>query len=446
MFYNTKNILLVMVSCLFVFANNETKAQGLVSLSEEAMFDDELETNMDFPPLKAESNSNTEVVSLPVSDDKAIISKEATVTKASAPLQKELNKNEVKATSETSEKDASAKTNVFAAPVVANAPKQSTDGKYSTSDFGEVKGDLFSQMSDIEKRTALLNLELRREKLQNEIEAVKSQRRQALIAEEEKAEAARLKNIEFEKEQERKVLVEQEKLRELDITFETLRQENILSAYKNKMLEEHQKWINHNGMFYDQIANLRASKKKMVEDIKVKVEDIKREAQKANELYNSRIEAYKKENKDLQAQLGVLRKRIENVERERDELSSNPFASDVQAQSSDVSYTPSGDGSSEGIEAEPIETNLSKLYAVTEIRGQGGEMVAKLINKNGTAFYVKKGTALQSGHVIGEITSTYVTAEKAGDKNYLYFAAGGILPAETSSFELESASGSTVVK
>jgi hypothetical protein len=83
---------------------------------------------------------------------------------------------------------------------------------------------------------------------------------------------------------------------------------------------------------------------------------------------------------------------------------------------------------------------------VTEIRGQGGEMVAKLINKNGTAFYVKKGTALQSGHVIGEITSTYVTAEKAGDKNYLYFAAGGILPAETSSFELESASGSTVVK
>jgi prefoldin subunit 5 len=73
-------------------------------------------------------------------------------------------------------------------------------------------------------------------------------------------------------------------------------------------------------MFYDQIANFRASKKKMVEDIKVKVEDIKREAQKANELYNSRIEAYKKENKDLQAQLGVLRKRIENVERERDEL------------------------------------------------------------------------------------------------------------------------------
>jgi hypothetical protein len=69
-------------------------------------------------------------------------------------------------------------------------------------------------------------------------------------------------------------------------------------------------------------------------------------------------------------------------------------------------------------------------------------MVAKLINKNGTAFYVKKGTVLQSGHIIGEITSTYVTAEKSGDRNYLYFAAGGILPTETTKFELDNKTNS----
>ena len=73
---------------------------------------------------------------------------------------------------------------------------------------------------------------------------------------------------------------------------------------------------------------------------------------------------------------------------------------------------------------------MPNMYAVMEIRGQGGELIAKLINQDGTPFYVKKGTALQSGHIIDEITSTYVRAEKDGIKDYLYFAAGGILPLE----------------
>ena len=110
----------------------------------------------------------------------------------------------------------------------------------------------------------------------------------------------------------------------------------------------------------------------------------------------------------------------------------------MSGSSIDSSVSTRGQEVGVGIDAEPIETDLSKLYAVTEIRGQGGEMVAKLVNKNGTAFYVKKGTALQSGHVIGEITSTYVTADKDGERKYLYFAAGGVLPAETSNFELDN--------
>ena len=78
------------------------------------------------------------------------------------------------------------------------------------------------------------------------------------------------------------------------------------------------------------------------------------------------------------------------------------------------------------------------LYAVTEIRGKGAELIAKLLNKSGTTFYVKKGTSLQSGHVIKDITPTYVMAEKDGEKSYLYFAAGGILPSETTKFEVET--------
>lgn len=430
MFYKLRNILLAMMSCLLAFSVHEAKTQGLVSLSEEAMFDDELESDRDFPAISRESSAEVGVV--PQSAPKApVIDK--IVNKEDASAQK----NEEKVIASQSEKASDNKVNVFAAPVVANYSNSVKDEKSKIEDLGQIKGDLFSQMSDIEKRTALLNLELRREKLQNEIEAVKSQRRQALIAEEEKIEAARLKNIEFEKEQERKVLVEQEKLRELDIEFEALRQESILSEYKNKMLEEHQKWIDHNKVFYDQIANLRDSERKLVENIQSKVKELKTEAQRAKELYNSKVEGYKKENKDLHAQVGVLRKRVENLEKERDELASNPFAGGALNTSTGATPSMGAQDAGDGIVAEPIENDLSKLYAVTEIRGQGGEMVAKLINKNGTAFYVKKGTALQSGHTIDEISSTYVAAEKNGDKKYLYFAAGGVLPAETSDFELE---------
>ena len=84
-----------------------------------------------------------------------------------------------------------------------------------------------------------------------------------------------------------------------------------------------------------------------------------------------------------------------------------------------------------------VKTALSHLYAVTEIRGKGDELIAKLINRNGTAFYVKKGTILQSGHTIADITTTYVLAERAGERDYIYFAAGGILPTETSDFRVE---------
>ena len=59
------------------------------------------------------------------------------------------------------------------------------------------------------------------------------------------------------------------------------------------------------------------------------------------------------------------------------------------------------------------------------------------MNKNGLSFYVKKGTTLQSGHVVSEITSTYVAAEKNFNKDYIYFSAGGILPEEIEVFEVD---------
>lgn len=53
-----------------------------------------------------------------------------------------------------------------------------------------------------------------------------------------------------------------------------------------------------------------------------------------------------------------------------------------------------------------------------EISGKGNELAAKLINKSGSSFMVQKGTVLQSGHTVDEISQTYLRADKNGTKDY----------------------------
>lgn len=425
MFYKMRNILLVTLSCVLAFPAGALKAQGLVSLSEEAMFDDGLDTGDELPDLGQPAKPTDADHSKAPADDTAeipLIQPKA----APAPV--------------TAPKPA-------AAPAIPTPPATTaaSGGDAAINLFGNSaeeedfsNSDLFTQMSDLEKRTALLNLELRREKLQNEIEAVKNQRRQALQQEKDKIEQQRLKNIEFEKEQEQKVLVEQQKLRDLDIQFETLRQEKLLGSYKNYMLEEVQKWIANNGQFYKQIDELRQSKRDLTANMKAKMKAVQDAARQAQQDYTLKVNGYTKEIKDLRAQINVLRNRIASMEKEQEAMLQNPFAN-AEPQAQNVTTTVSDDISADdSVTKEPVETDLSKLYAVTEIRGQGGELIAKLINKNGTAFYVKRGTALQTGHVITDITSTFVAAEKDGEKKYLYFSAGGIIPVETTKFELDA--------
>lgn len=436
MFYKIRNLLLFLISAFAALNAVQAKAQGVVSLSEEAMFDDELETNNDFPELEMPKKAEEAPV-LPDDTAKTETAAAQTVAPsapASAPAPIPAPREVNLTNSATQAKQAAVQAN----PLFGNSRDE-------IQPVTAVSGDLFQQMSDIEKRTALLNLELKRERLQNEIEAVKNQRQQAIEQEKEKAEQQRLKSLEFEKEQERKVLQEQEKLRELDIKFETLRQEKLLGAYKNKMLEENQKWIEHNAAFYRQIADLRKSKRDLTEATKKKLEDIKKEALNAREAHETKIKFFQREIKDQQAQIGVLRNRIETMEAEREEMRRNPFADPETAKAiaaagfsqgtpGTVAADPALGSNSSSVE-EPVETDFSKLYAVTEIRGQGGELIAKMVNKNGTAFYVKKGTVLQTGHTVGDITLTYVSAERGGEKKYLYLAAGGVLPTESQNAE-----------
>ena len=360
MSYRKINFLLF-VLFVAVFVVNQTRAQGLVSLSEEAMFDDGLETLPEKPAneISITQDAPSENIEIPAP---SVVSN-APTSAPKAPIE---------------EKAILIENNY---PVSSDENQDSLDIFNSTNNDDIADQDLFTQMSDLEKRTALLNLELRREKLQNEIEAVKNQRRQALQQEQDKIEQQKLKNMEFEKEQERKVLVEQQKLRELDINFENLRQEKILNAYKNQMLEENQKWIANNANFYKQIADLKDSKKAMAQDLKDKLTTLQNEAKLAKDAHNNKIRAYKKEIDDLQTQISVLRDRLDAVEKENMEMKQNPFASPEAMALADKATQKDSDKKESGdvFEGEPEETDLSNMYAAGSEYTPTGNIVTKTL-------------------------------------------------------------------
>lgn len=400
MFYKIRNILSVSALALIAASNsNLLYAQGVVTLSEEAMFDEgDANPSSSVPSNAPLFGSNNNI---------------------SAPEQEAGSLPKI-ATEKASTENASVVEKVLPSQVPALETLSNTDVEadlFGTNELPEIDDAVFEKMSDLEKQTALLNLELRREKVKNEIEAIKNQRKQALLQEQEKAEEKERLKIEWEKEQERKVLQEQQKLRELDIQFEKERQERLLNAYKNDMLAANQEWISHEASLYKKIEGLKDENSKLLDDMRNKLKNIQDNVTVASAKSTAALEEYQKEIDNLQTKISVLNARIEAQEQEIEKK--NPFAEGEESEAA------------QNIEEVAIpELKLANMYAVMEIRGQGGELIAKLINQDGMPFYVKKGTSLQSGHVIDEITSTYVRAEKEGLKDYLYFAAGGILPLE----------------
>lgn len=289
----------------------------------------------------------------------------------------------------------------------------------SSSAFGDtimdqVKEDLFSQMADIEKQTSLLTLELKREKIKNEIASMHEARQKAIEEEKEKQLEKERRQKEWEREQEKKLLAEKQKLKETEIKFEKLRQERVLKAYKENMLKTNQEWVDYNSRLYNQLVKeekgqnkLIAKQKEYFGTLNSAISDLVTEAQKAKEKYNREIA-------NLQTQVAILKSKLEAEKtafEESKKAGPNPFAL--------VDEDPNAS-----------KQKISEEYAIMEISGKGENLIAKLINKSGGTFMVKPGTVLNTGHVIEEITQTYIVTDKGGIKDYLYFSAGGILDKE----------------
>ena len=294
-----------------------------------------------------------------------------------------------------------------------------------SSNFGEAilsqaDNDLFNQMSDLEKQTSLLTLELRREKVKNEIAAIKAARQKSIDDANAKKEEKERKRIEWETEQKQKLLIEEQKLKELNIAYEKLRQERIVKAYKEEMLSQNQNWINNNEKLYDEIMKMEEDRNQLVNNLKLKLNYIAQLSAKASEAAEIAKNNYSRELANLQTQISILKSRLNAEKQAREQINTNPkdktnpFASLSEKDEENVQKS----------------QKLSDEYAIMEIRGQGSELNAKLINKNGSSFMVQKGTVLQTGHTVNEISQTFIKASKNGKNEYLYFAAGGVLDRE----------------
>jgi hypothetical protein len=162
------------------------------------------------------------------------------------------NKNEAaSALTPSSNNSAALFNNVQPAMSATNvAPKVDSAKSYSKAknrreiqEFFDVSSDLFRQMADFERQNALLALELKREQMRSEIDAIKRQRRMALQEEIYKKEEARRKQIEWEADQTRKQQDFEDKKKDDENIkiIKTLREQ---IEEKNKDFEEYKEEIN----------------------------------------------------------------------------------------------------------------------------------------------------------------------------------------------------------
>ncbi|MDD4556139.1 MAG: hypothetical protein PHE89_02260 [Alphaproteobacteria bacterium] len=410
MYYNIKRILSGTTLTLLVasLSISDVRAQGTVSLASDVEQNDGfLDFDSGIPNEVSLFEEETTASSGLIQPTEKISAEKVTLTEKKDETPQNLfgslepSSTDVVKAKETAETD------------LGSVPQLPAGNAFGEVLLSQTDERLFSQMSDLEKQTALLTLELRREKIKNEIEAIRMQRQKSIQDEEDAKERKRREKLNWEAEQQKKLLAEQAKLKENEIKLEKLRQEKVLKAYKSHMLLENKKWIEALSTAYKKTQAVEKERDDYINDFKNKMTQLSTLSKKISSEATTAKENYAKEIESLQTQISILNAKIKAMSTLQGDGIQNPFS------------TP-GFGTSDN-----PNLKLSDEYIILEIRGKGDNMIAKISNKSGAeAFLIQKGTLLKSGHIIEEIAPTFIRADRAGAKDYIYFSAGGILDKE----------------
>lgn len=279
--------------------------------------------------------------------------------------------------------------------------------------LGKISSDIFREMAEMERENSTLMLQLKREQLRSEIDALKTSNRQMLFDEIERREKMTQARLEWELAQDLKRQEALERKQRAEI-----RQKQIEAALKREEDRRIQK---------------------MKEEEEARLEKERREQEKINK---QRAELKKKYDAASLVRLNNLKPilmaatrpaKIKRSASSRIPKSLTTIGEDLltkkKAGEALTTEIPAGEEDKNKKAREPAST----LYAVSEIRGTSGSLIAKLISKKDkTTFFAKKSTILPTGHTVIDIDKDFVLVQIGKDKEMIGFPSAGLLSGEQS--------------
>lgn len=273
------------------------------------------------------------------------------------------------------------------APIQTDLPVQAPPAEKL---LGRINKEVFQEMADLERGNAFLNLQMKKEKLKLDLEKLKAEFRQARLKEietREKVVRDRVEWLQKQEDQKQSILKKEKEIELLTKQSEEaeLRKQQLRREAELKRLEDERK-------------------KKLEEEARKK-----RETEEAERKRQAKAEEEaRKKKEEMLLGRGIAVDPTTGIEVH----SSN---SPVTAQT-----TPK----------KKEKTKVAHIYRVTEIKGTGGSLMARLssINEKGPSFLVKKGSHLLTGHTVKSISKDNIVVELDGEQEIL--GVGVFLPGD----------------
>lgn len=288
--------------------------------------------------------------------------------------------------------------------------------------LGKVSSDIFREMAEMERENSSLALQLKREQLRSEIDALKTSNRQMLFDEIERREKMTQARLEWELAQDLKRQEALERKQRAEI-----RQKQIEAALKREEDRRIQKMKDEEAERLKKARAEEEAQKKQRAELKKKYDAAS--LVRVNNLKPIMMAAARPEKIKRTPSSRVSQKLTETGE----DLLTKKRAGEA------LSLEPTTE-SGENADGKKLAEPASQLYAVSEIRGTSGSLIAKLISKKDkTTFFAKKETILPTGHRVIDIQKDYVLVQIGKTKEMIGFSATGLLSdsAEAARQEIE---------
>ncbi|HBO59941.1 MAG TPA: hypothetical protein DD624_08555 [Alphaproteobacteria bacterium] len=303
----------------------------------------------------------------------------------------------------------------------APAPK-GLSGSPSDQVLGKVSSDVFREMAEMERENNSLALQLKREGLRAEIDALKANNRQMLFDEIERREKMTQARLEWELAQDLKRQEALERKQRAEI-----RQKQIEAALKREEDRRIQK-----------LKDEEAERKRKEEELEKKKEAERAELKKKYEAASIvRLN-------NLKPTL-IAATRPPRIKRSPSSLVSRTLTAGGEdllnkKKAGEALTTSTPDDKQDNLKK---QDPASTLYAVAEIRGTAGSLIAKLISKKDkTTFFAKKSTILPTGHTVIDINKDYVLLQYGTLKEIVGFPSAGLVSSDDAAHAAPAAAAS----